>query len=104
MPTNFELNGDAVRTSPYILNLSFPGLDNEQVIDAWRDFVAVSNGAACASQRNYCSHVLNAMGINGQRAVGAVRLSWYQASQTPNLTALVGALKSIPAGRDERIA
>jgi cysteine desulfurase len=104
MPTNFVLNGDAVRTSPYILNLSFPGLDNEQVIDAWRDFVAVSNGAACASQRNYCSHVLNAMGINGQRAVGAVRLSWYQASQTPNLTALVGALKSIPAGRDERIA
>ena len=104
MPTNFELNGDAARTSPYILNLSFPGLDNEQVIDAWRDFVAVSNGAACASQRNYCSHVLNAMGINGQRAAGALRLSWYQASQTPNLTALVDALKSIPVGRDGRIA
>jgi cysteine desulfurase len=103
-PTNYEANGDATRTSPYILNLSFPGLDNEQVIDAWSDFVAVSNGAACASQRTYCSHVLNAMGIGGQRAAGAVRLSWYQSPETLNLRALVDALKSIPVGRDERIA
>ena len=104
LPINYEVNGDATRTTPYILNLSFPGLDNEQVIDAWSDFVAVSNGAACASQRNHCSHVLNAMGIGGQRAAGAVRLSWYQCSETPDLMALVDALRAIPAGRDERIA
>lgn len=104
LPANYVVNGDAARMSPYILNLSFPGLDNEQVIDAWADLVAVSNGAACASQRAYCSHVLSAMGLGGQRAAGAVRLSWSYCSETPDFAALVDALKSIPVKQDERIA
>lgn len=101
---NAEWNGDLTRASPYVLNVSFPGLDNEQVIDAWSDLVAVSNGAACASQRAHCSHVLNAMGIDDQRAAGAIRFSWYQSPETPDFQAMAHALHSIPVATNGRRA
>jgi cysteine desulfurase len=77
---NAHIHGDLDQSSPFILNLAFPGLTNEEVIDAWRVIAAVSNGAACASARNHCSYVLNAMGIPDSQAAGAIRLSWYPSS------------------------
>jgi cysteine desulfurase len=95
--THYEVNGGLEHSSPYILNLSFRGLDGEQVIDAWSEFAAVSNGAACASQQKHCSHVLAAMGIGGERAAGAVRLSWCERTPLPDLAAMVQAVESISA-------
>jgi cysteine desulfurase len=93
LPLEPSVNGDAARTVPYILNLSFPGLDAETVIDAWSGIVAISNGAACTSQSDTCSHVLSAMGLPAGRRNGAVRISWGADSPQPEWGALVAAVR-----------
>jgi cysteine desulfurase len=80
---------------PDIVNLSFPGLEAEVVIDAWQDRVAVSNGAACTSQSYSCSHVLGAMRLPPWRTEGAVRLSWCANTPEPDWEALVAAVEPL---------
>jgi cysteine desulfurase len=92
-PLRPVIHGDAGRTIPYIVNLSFPGFDAEDVIDAWKPYAAVSDGAACTSQSYTCSHVLAAMGLPAEQRDGAVRLSWSHATETPDLAAMAGELE-----------
>ena len=92
-PLDPVVNGDPSRAVPYILNLSFPGMDAETAIDAWSDLVAISNGAACTSQSYTCSHVLSAMQLPAWRKDGALRFSWCAASTEPDWSALVAAVE-----------
>jgi cysteine desulfurase len=92
-PLEPSINGDQSRSVPYILNVAFPGLDSETVIEAWRELVAISNGAACSSQRYTCSHVLSAMSVPAWRRDGALRISWCAASTEPDWRDLVSALE-----------
>ena len=92
-PLGGTVNGDLSESVPYIVNLSFPGLEAEVVIDAWKDLVAVSNGAACTTQSYTCSHVLSAMHLPAWRMEGAVRLSWCAETPEPVWSALVAALQ-----------
>jgi cysteine desulfurase len=97
-PLDPVINGDCARAVPYIVNLSVPGLDAETAMEAWRDLVAISNGAACASQTYTCSHVLSAMGLPDWRKDGALRFSWCAMSEEPDWSALVA---TVEACRDE---
>jgi cysteine desulfurase len=90
-PLDPVINGDRCRAVSYIVNVSFPGFDAETIIDAWRDLVAISNGAACSSQSYTCSHVLGAMGLPEWRKDGAVRFSWCAETPWPDWGALVAA-------------
>jgi len=92
-PLDPVVNGDPARSVPYILNLSLPGLDAETAMDAWRDLVAISNGAACSSQNYTCSHVLSAMRLAEWRMDGALRFSWCAASIEPDWKAMVAAVQ-----------
>lgn len=102
-PLSPMINGDVARAVPYIINISLPRIDAEVAIDAWRDLVAISNGAACTSQSYTCSHVLNAMRIPGPRSAGALRFSWTADTPQPDWNALVTAIgqqgSSTAAGR-----
>ncbi|MDP1561628.1 MAG: aminotransferase class V-fold PLP-dependent enzyme, partial [Pirellulaceae bacterium] len=73
-------HGEEFQSLPHVLNLSFPDLDSEQVIEALWEIAAVSDGAACTSICATASHVLTAMGLPNQCVEGGVRLSW--SSQT----------------------
>lgn len=75
-PLNPRVHGDLERTVPHILNVSFPGVDSEALMVAWKGLVAVSNGSACTSHSYEPSHVLKAMGVPDEEIQGAVRLSW----------------------------
>ncbi len=75
----------------HILNVSFPGFESDVVIDAWKDLVAISNGAACTSQSYTCSHVLSAMQLQAWRRDGAIRFSWCATTEQPEWHALVAA-------------
>jgi cysteine desulfurase len=86
------LNGDPARTLPHILNVSFPGHDAAEVIEAWRDLAAISDGAACTTQAATCSHVLSAMGLEAERRDGAVRLSFCHLTPRPDVSRMVAAL------------
>jgi cysteine desulfurase len=90
-PLDPVVNGALARSVPYILNLSFPGMDAEAVIDAWSDRVAISNGAACSTQTYTCSHVLSAMRLPAWRQDGAVRFSWDALTPEPDWDMLVAA-------------
>jgi cysteine desulfurase len=91
-------NGDPARAVPYILNLSFPGIEAEVAIDAWSDLIAISNGAACTSQSYTCSHVLSAMGVAKPRMDGALRFSWCASTPQPDWSAMVNAAAPYMAG------
>jgi cysteine desulfurase len=99
IPLEPVVNGDVTRAVPYILNMSFPGLDAEAVIDAWSGMVAISKGAACTSQSVTCSHVLSAMGLPAWRMDGAIRFSWGADSPQPQWSALVAAVQPYRDGQ-----
>lgn len=62
--------------APNILNMSFPGVRGETLLHSLeRSGIYVSTGSACSAGSKKESHVLNAMGIHGERALGAVRIS-----------------------------
>lgn len=97
-PLRPVLNGDASRSVPHIVNLSVEGVDAEAAMEAWEGIVAVSNGAACASQIYTCSHVLSAMGLSEDRKAGALRLSWCHLTPEPDYAAMVEAIREIQGG------
>ena len=87
------LIGDQDRVVSNIVNLSFPGRDSEQVIEALAGIVEVSSGAACTSQSYTCSHVLGAMGVDAQQAEGAIRFSWCHMTERVDWGRVVEALR-----------
>jgi cysteine desulfurase len=69
------LNGHLEQRLPNTLNLSFPGADGRELLAHAADDVAASVGSACHEDDEAVSGVLGAMGIEADRARGAVRLS-----------------------------
>jgi cysteine desulfurase len=69
------LNGHPEQRLPNTLNLSFPGVDGRDLLTHAADEVAASVGSACHEDSEAVSGVLGAMGIEAERARGAVRLS-----------------------------
>jgi cysteine desulfurase len=70
-----QLNGHPEQRLPNTLNLSFPGVDGRDLLAHAAEAVAASVGSACHEEGDAVSGVLGAMGIEAQRARGAVRLS-----------------------------
>ncbi len=71
-----RFNGHHTDRVPEIANFSFPGVEGEPVL-LGLDFkgIAASSGSACSSASLEPSHVLLAMGISPELAVGSVRIS-----------------------------
>jgi cysteine desulfurase len=55
-------NGDAKRSVPHLLNVSFEGVEGESLLAAVRGHLAVSTGSACTSALQEPSYVLRALG------------------------------------------
>lgn len=83
-PLNPKINGDPARTISHCVNLSFSGVDSEAAIVALKDIAAISNGSACTSQSYEPSHVLEAMGLETDRILGALRVSWCHMTEEPD--------------------
>lgn len=94
-PLNPVFAGEQDRVVPHIVNLSFPGLDSDEVIEALADFVAISSGAACTSQSYTCSHVLGAMGLGEPQASGALRMSWSHMTEQVDWGPVVDAIRRL---------
>jgi cysteine desulfurase len=94
-PLDPVFNGDQARTVPHILNLSFPGVDAEEAMEALAPVAAVSNGSACTSQSLTCSHVLSAMGQSARQIEGALRLSWSHMTPDPDWARFVDIIRHL---------
>ena len=95
-PLKPVFNGDLDRTVPQIVNLTLPGIDSEEAIEAVSQVAAISNGSACTSTSESCSHVLSAQGLDEDRMEGALRLSWCHLSPQPDWNGFIRAIESIP--------
>lgn len=71
-----HFNGDQVNKLPNILNVSFDQVGADSLLIALRDELAIASGSACNTGAIEASHVLRAMGIEGDRLYGAVRISF----------------------------
>lgn len=69
--------GHQMEQSPYIANISFPGIENHAlVLRLAADGLMVSSGAACSSGDNEPSRVLLASRYSEERARSAIRFSF----------------------------
>ena len=75
-PLSAMLNGSQKYTLPNIVNLSFENVSADALLIALRNDVAIATGSACNAGAIEASHVLRAMGIEGERLYGVVRLSF----------------------------
>lgn len=69
-----KLNGHLTERLPNTLNLSFEGVDSEELLSKMKN-VALSTGSACHAGHKEPSKVLLAMGVDRQLALGTIRFS-----------------------------
>lgn len=69
------VHGHPARRLPNTASVSFPRLDASRLLALLADTVAVSAGAACHGDQVKASHVLLAMGVPVEVAMGTLRLS-----------------------------
>ncbi|UEX90962.1 cysteine desulfurase family protein [Staphylococcus ratti] len=63
--------------SPHILNISFPGVRGEVLVNAFsKHDVMVSTTSACSSKHAKLNEVLSAMNIDSSNILGSIRLSF----------------------------
>lgn len=71
-----RLNGHPTQRLPHNLHLCFPGVEGESLVDALNAVgIECSAGAACTSATWEPSHVLLAMGVPLELAIGSLRLT-----------------------------
>jgi cysteine desulfurase len=68
------LNGDADQRWPGNLNVAFPGIEAQELLDALADDIAAATGSACTSAAVEPSYVLQAIGLDDATAASAIRL------------------------------
>jgi len=73
--SDVEINGHPDNGLPNTLNISFPGVRSATLIEKVSDSLALSAGSACHSGEESISAVLAAMGLEPNRAHGALRFS-----------------------------
>ena len=71
------VNGPSVEGgAPHVLNVSFPGVRGEVLLNALSEReIYVSTGSACSAHKKGKNRVLEAIGVTGARAEGAIRFS-----------------------------
>ncbi|HIF72787.1 MAG TPA: cysteine desulfurase [Dehalococcoidia bacterium] len=81
---------------PEVVNFSFPGVEGEPIL-LGLDFkgIAASSGSACSSASLEPSHVLLAMGVDPELAVGSVRISMGRDTIEEDVDDVVQALASV---------
>jgi cysteine desulfurase len=87
------VNGGQSR-SPYILSISFLGIEGETlVLEADHSGYAISSGAACSSSNTEPSPVLRAMGLSDPWNRGTVRISFGTANTRESAAGLAASLQ-----------
>ena len=73
---NIKINGDRQKRLPGNVNISFLGVDGQEMLLAFdRMGICASAGSACSSGSVSPSHVLLAIGLNSEQAQGTVRIT-----------------------------
>ena len=100
-------NGPPARARhPGNANIRFPGIAAADLLATLQPRLAAATGAACTTGMPEPSHVLKAMGLDGEAAESSVRFSLgldTTAADVAEAVALIGAaVESLGAGTDAR--
>ncbi|MBL4932415.1 cysteine desulfurase family protein [Clostridium paridis] len=80
--------------SPYILNVSFPGIKAEVLLHLLEEKdIFVSTGSACSSRGGKGKYVLKAIGLNEKDSEGAIRFSFSRFSTKEEIDYTIEELK-----------
>ena len=85
-------NGDAARSVPHILNVSFEGVEGESLLAALRGRLAVSTGSACSSALQEPSYVLRALGRDEVLSESSLRFGLGRFTSQGDIDAAVAAV------------
>lgn len=91
-----RLNGSRDKRIPSNINWGFAGIDGEMLLhqlDAAGFMVAT--GAACSANQDTPSHVLTALGADGQYVQGSIRISFGRSTRMSDAEQLVAAITDI---------
>jgi cysteine desulfurase len=85
-------NGDARRSVPHVLNVSFEGVEGESLLAAVRGRVAVSTGSACTSALQEPSYVLRALGRDDVLSESSLRFGLSRVTAERDIDTAVAAV------------
>ena len=93
---NVKINGDLKKRLPGNINVSFPGIDGEELLlklDSYN--ICASAGSACSSGLSSPSHVLKAIGLNDEYAGGSLRITFGEQNNIEQVKFLVDCIGRI---------
>jgi cysteine desulfurase len=92
------VNGDSADGAPHVLSVSVAGADSEALL-MHLDLagVAASSGSACSTGAVEPSHVLVAMGVPRELALGAIRFSFGRESSAEDVDRVVEVMPAVVA-------
>jgi cysteine desulfurase len=93
---DLQVSAEGTERAPHILNLLVPGADSEALL-MHLDLagVAASGGSACSTGAVEPSHVLTAMGVPRELAMGALRFSLGHETTEMELERVVGLFAGV---------
>ncbi len=93
---NIHINGTMEKRLPGNINISFEGIDSNELLFKLDEFgICASGGSACSSGDNNPSHVLTAIGVPNELAKGAIRFSFGDFNTKEDVDYLIKTLKKI---------
>ncbi|HEX2220345.1 MAG TPA: cysteine desulfurase family protein [Gemmatimonadales bacterium] len=95
---DLTVNGEGPDTAPHVLNVSVAGADSEALL-MHLDLagIAASSGSACSTGSVEPSHVLVAMGVPRDLALGAIRFSFGRESTAEDVERVAEAMPGVVA-------
>jgi cysteine desulfurase len=90
-----SLNGDKNFLLPHVANVSFDFPGGAQLIGQLSKHIAVSSGSACTSASAEPSHVLKAMGLKDELAIGSIRFSLGRFTTEDDIITALNKIKQI---------
>lgn len=93
---NVKINGDMVQRLPGNINISFPGIDGEELLlklDGYN--ICASAGSACSSGSLEPSHVLLAIGLDSKYAGGSLRITLGEQNTIDDMKYLISVIERI---------
>lgn len=96
--SELSINGQAGERAPHVLNVSIAGTDSEAML-MHLDLagIAASSGSACSTGSVEPSHVLVAMGVPRDLALGAIRFSLGRESTSADIERLAEVMPGVVA-------
>ena len=96
--SDLTVNGEGAETAPHVLNVSIAGADSEALL-MHLDLagIAASSGSACSTGSVEPSHVLVAMGVPRDLALGAIRFSLGRESTADDVDRVAEVMPAVVA-------